>query len=80
LRKWASNKSALLDAIPKEQQEPQTTLALDNADGVTTLGLLWNPKNDKMQVRSSLTQKQTTDSNEFTKRKVLAITASIFDP
>jgi hypothetical protein len=80
LRKWASNHSAFLEAIPRELQETQPTLPLDNEDGVTTLGLLWNPKNDKLHVRSSLTQNQHTDSNEFTKRKVLAITASIFDP
>jgi hypothetical protein len=60
-------------------QETQTTLSLDNEDGVTTLGLLWNPKTDNLQVRSSLTQRQPTDF-EPTKRKVLAITASIFDP
>jgi thiamine pyrophosphokinase len=57
LRKWASNYSTFLDAIPRELQETQTTLSLDNTDGVTTLGLRWNPKNDKLQVRSSLTHK-----------------------
>jgi hypothetical protein len=80
LRKWAVNHSTFLDAIPKELQEAQQTLSLDNEDGVTTLGLLWNPKNDKLQVKSSLTQMQQTNSTECTKRKVLAITAPIFDP
>jgi hypothetical protein len=80
LRKWASNHSTFLDTIPKELQETQTTLSLDNKDGVTTLGLLWNPKNDKLQVKSSLTQMQTINSTESTKCKMLAITASIFDP
>jgi hypothetical protein len=40
LRKWASNHSTFLDTIPKELQETQPTLPLDNEDGVTTLGLL----------------------------------------
>jgi hypothetical protein len=80
LRKWASNNSAFLDTIPKELQETQPTLSINNEVGVTTLGLLWDPKNDKLQVRSSLNQKHTSDSTEGTKRKVLAITASIFDP
>ena len=44
LRKWASNHSTFLDTIPRELQETQSTLSLDNEDGVTTLGLLWNPK------------------------------------
>jgi hypothetical protein len=80
LRKWASNHSALLDTIPKELQETQPTLSLDNEDGVTTLGLLWNPKNDQLQVKSNFIQVQLTDSTASTKRKVLATTATIFDP
>jgi len=40
LRKWASNHSTLLDTIPKDLQETQSTLSLDNEDGVTTLRLL----------------------------------------
>jgi hypothetical protein len=68
-----------LDTIPKELQETQQTLSLDNEDEVTTLGLLWNPKNDKLQVKSNFTQGKITDSTASTKRKVLATTASIFD-
>ena len=37
-------------------------------------------KNDQLQVKSNLTQMQTTNSTASTKLKVLAITASIFDP
>jgi len=80
LRKWASNHSTFLDTIPRELQETQTTLSLDNEDGVTTLGLLWNPKRDQLQVKSNLTHMQAMNSTASTKRKVLAITASIFDP
>jgi hypothetical protein len=77
---WASNHSTFLDTISKELQETQSTLSLDNENEVTTLGLLWNPKDDQLQVNSNLTAKQTTNSVASTKRKVLAITASIFDP
>jgi hypothetical protein len=55
----------------KELQETQTTLSLDKEGGVTTLGVLWDPKSDKLQVRSSLNQKQATASTECTKRKHL---------
>jgi hypothetical protein len=79
LRKWASNHSTFLDTFPMELQETQQTLFPDNKSGVTTLGLLWNPKNYKLQVKSNLTLMQTINSTESTKRKVLAITASIFD-
>ena len=80
LRKWACNHSTFLNTIPKELQETQQTLSLDNEDGVTTLGLLWNPKLDQLQVKDNIIQLQTTDSTVSTKRKVLATTASIFDP
>jgi len=78
--KWASNHSTYLDNIPRELQETQQTLSLDNDDGVTTLGLLWNPTNDQFQVKNNTTQVQPTNSTASTNRKVLATTASIFDP
>jgi len=46
----------------------------------TTLRLLWNATNDKFQVTNNTTQVQPTNSTASTKRKVLATTASIFDP
>jgi hypothetical protein len=79
LRKWASNNSTFLRTIPRELQETQQTFSLENEDGVTTLGLLWNPQ-DQLQVKSNITHKQQTDSTASTKRKVRATTASIFDP
>ena len=54
-------------------------MSLDNKDGVSTLGLLWHPATDELQVRdnSSFTSRDSTTS---TKRSVLARIASIFDP
>ena len=80
LRKWASNHPSFLKSIPKELQETQQTLSLDNKDGVTTLGLLWIPTTDQLQVKNITTQVLRTDPTTSTKRKVLATTASIFDP
>jgi len=54
-------------------------LSLDNEDGVTTLGLQWNPKTDQLQVRNNSSPSNSTHTAS-TKRKVLATTASIFDP
>jgi hypothetical protein len=47
-----------LETIPKELQEAQQTLSLDNEDGVTTLGLLWDPTNDQLQVKSNFSKVQ----------------------
>ena len=67
LRKWASNHSTFLDSIPRELRETQQTLSLDNEDGVTTLGLLWNPTNDQFQVKNNTTQVQSTNSTASTR-------------
>jgi hypothetical protein len=80
LRKLASNHSKFLNTIPEELQETQQTLSLDNEDGLTTLGLQWNPKNDQLQVKNNISHVKPTDSTASTKRKVLTTTASIFDP
>jgi hypothetical protein len=79
LRKWTSIHSKFLDTIPEELEETQPTLSLDNEDGVSTLGLQWNPKADQLQVNNN-SSSVSTDSTASTKRKVLATTASIFDP
>ena len=79
MRKWESNHSAFLDNIPRELQETQQTLSLDNEDGVTMLGLLSNPRNDQVQVKKNTTQVQQTKSTASTRREMLATTASIFD-
>ena len=49
-------------------------------NSTTTLGLLRNPTIDNFQVKNNTTQVQPTDSTASTNRKMLATTASIFDP
>jgi len=44
------------------------------------LGLLRNPTIDNFQVKNNTAQVQKTNSTASTKRRVLATTASIFDP
>jgi hypothetical protein len=79
LRKWASNHSKFLDSIPRELQETQQTLSLDNENGITTLGLQWNTRHDYFQVKNSSPRVQANSATS-NKRKALADTASIFDP
>jgi len=56
---WAVNHSTFLDIIPRELQETQQSLSLDNEIGVKMLGLEWNPTNDKLQVKNNTTQVQS---------------------
>ena len=60
--------------------ETKQALSLDSGDGVTRLGLLWNPTADQLQVKNNTTQVQPTDSTKNTKRRVLATTASLINP
>jgi hypothetical protein len=54
LRKWASNHPSFLDSIPTELKETNQTLSLANDNGVTTLGLLWAPTADQLQVKNNI--------------------------
>jgi hypothetical protein len=79
LPKWSSNNMEFLNSIPQELRESQPTLSIDNKDGVSTLGLLWHPRSDQLQVKNSSSSK-STDALQSTKRQVLARIASISDP
>ena len=80
LRKWATKYSTFLDNIPRELQEIQQMLSLDNKNEVTTLKLLRNLKTDQLQVKSNTAKVPITDFKAITKWWVLASIASIFDP
>ena len=71
---------SFMDSIPTQLKETNQTLSLTNDNGVSTLGLLWIPTTDQLQVRNNTTQVPPTDDTGSTKTMELAITASIFDP
>jgi hypothetical protein len=80
LHKWCSNHSALLENIPEELRGAQLPLLLNN-DGIKTLGLFWHPASDQFHIVNGIKSRELNDANKpFTKRRVLATTASIFDP
>lgn len=53
-------------------------LSLDKEDSVTALGLLWNTGTDQFHIKSNSTS--IAESKTGTKRNVLSVVASIFDP
>ena len=75
LTKWMSNHPDVLNDIPKEKLLSQN-IKLDFNSEITErdLGLLWNVKNDK------LTFQHSPKSLPKTKRGILSLVASIFDP
>ncbi|XP_053686315.1 uncharacterized protein LOC128735856 [Sabethes cyaneus] len=80
LRKWASNCPTVLQGIPEED------LAVIKADGyeldsdpaVKTLGLIWHPNRDVLKFRFKIPE--LSQDERLSKRKVLSIIATLFDP
>ncbi|XP_035902661.1 uncharacterized protein LOC118510006 [Anopheles stephensi] len=77
LRKWASNCPEALKDIPEDQRatNPQHELAAETSS-ISTLGLLWTPESDILQVQVKL----PIQESKCTKRQVLACIARIYDP
>ncbi|XP_055645178.1 uncharacterized protein LOC129781512 [Toxorhynchites rutilus septentrionalis] len=80
LRKWASNCEAVLNTIPKENLAIRDTegINLDPDSYVRTLGLTWIPKMDVFRFQFSVPP--IDEDSSITKRQVLSIIASLFDP
>ena len=75
LRKWASNHPALLEHLAPEDVERNVLVNFGNEGVIKALGVLWNPTTDKLMFCGQFNQ-----DTEFTKRSVLRIIASIYDP
>ncbi|XP_071576379.1 uncharacterized protein [Temnothorax nylanderi] len=74
LRKWAANCDEVLSGIPPEHRLHHEPHSWEN-DSFSTLGLLWHPSEDTFAFAI-----HPRPVPEFTKRRVLAETARLFDP
>ncbi|XP_071578899.1 uncharacterized protein [Temnothorax nylanderi] len=74
LRKWAANCKDVLSGIPPEHRLHHEPHSWEN-ESFSTLGLLWHPTEDTF---AFVIHPRTV--TEFTKRRVLAETARLFDP
>jgi hypothetical protein len=75
LRKWSSNHPALLKHLAPEDVERNLLVNFGNEGVIKALGLLWNSTTDKLMFGIPISQDPA-----FTKRSVLRVTASIYDP
>lgn len=80
LRKWASNQLEALDGVLQEDLAIPSTkeICLDPDPSVKTLGLTWMPGTDTL--RFQFTVPSLVDLEPLTKRKVLSVIATLFDP
>lgn len=75
LKKWSSNKQEILERVPEEHRECPLSFVKDNTDtSIKVLGLQWSPGRDIFRFSVAKTDLI------MTKRSVLRILASIFDP
>ena len=73
LREWTSNSKELLKTIPKDDQLTQQKVKI--------LGLIWDVEQDLIHIQGIKCQIENSDnSRNITKRIILKMVASIFDP
>ncbi|XP_062713603.1 uncharacterized protein LOC134290470 [Aedes albopictus] len=80
LRKWASNAPAVLDGIANENLAlaKEDGVQLDPDPAVKTLGLYWFPTTDILKFQFKVTE--YCPAEIYTKRKLLSMIATLFDP
>jgi hypothetical protein len=77
LRKWSSNCPELLNSLPAELRESNTTTTINMDISVKTLGVHWNTHLDQFQFRIDHV---IDPAMKYTKRKILLDISKIFDP
>ncbi|XP_072377858.1 uncharacterized protein [Diabrotica undecimpunctata] len=75
LHKWSSNSSEFLDSISSESQKSNYVVKPGNSSN-KVLGICWNSHSDMF----SISLPDISSEPKYTKRQVLSIIASIFDP
>lgn len=80
LRKWASNYTEVLDGVPEENFAIRSSegITLNPDPSVKALGLTWYPKSDVFRFQFEIPK--LNPGEVHTKRQVLAIIATLFDP
>ncbi|XP_055605396.1 uncharacterized protein LOC129753588 [Uranotaenia lowii] len=77
LRKFACNRSEVLQGIPEDNLAIPGFVDLDPDPSVQTLGLTWLPGSDTFMFQFNLPQ---IEDFNLTKRNVLSVIAMLFDP
>ncbi|XP_062557578.1 uncharacterized protein LOC134222449 [Armigeres subalbatus] len=80
LRKWASNNPKVLEGLPENSLAIREgdSINLDPDPSVKTLGLIWMPKSDQLKFNFNIPSERP--SQKFSKREVLSVIATLFDP
>ena len=74
LTKWMSNSKRVLESLPPSEISPKLTFELDSSNVERALGILWDINSDLLMFSPNFKEVDAS------KRGMLKITASIFDP
>ncbi len=81
LTKWCSNKREVLSAIPlKERAKSVANLEIEKLPTESTLGLKWNAEQDQFVWEISEEKMNAINNKAITRRCVLSVIYSVFDP
>ena len=81
LRKWQSNSSELIQFIQEHEQSFGADIAVVAKPTSKILGIPWNKVDDQLIFNfATIINEAISDDKEVTKRTVLKVTHSIFDP
>ncbi|XP_059223171.1 uncharacterized protein LOC131996976 [Stomoxys calcitrans] len=76
MRKWTANDEKILQGLPSGHRLSENFLEIEDESNAKTLGIRWNAKGDFFYFSVKPIQMKLN----FTKREVLSIIASLFDP
>ncbi|XP_049886914.1 uncharacterized protein LOC126381473 [Pectinophora gossypiella] len=77
LQKWSSNSTHFMTEIEPEKRAKKTEIDLNKKETIKTLGIIWNVREDDLQVTNKI---ETYTDKSITKRNVLSVIASLYDP
>ena len=81
LTKWYSNKGEVIAAVPEsERARSVANLAIEQLPTESTLGMKWNIEEDKFVWEVSDERLAAVSSKPLTRRGVLSVIYSMFDP
>jgi len=73
--KWLTNSQKVMEDIPVDQRSDRLDLDDKEKLSIKTLGICWNPADDKFSITSTV-----NENLSITKRNFLSVLARVFDP
>ncbi|XP_061706724.1 uncharacterized protein LOC133517425 [Cydia pomonella] len=77
LQKWSSNNKEFMNTVEPEKRAKNSEIDINKKETIKTLGIIWNSNEDTLLVTNKI---NTLSEQRVTKRNVLTVIASLFDP